>query len=119
MEKLVFLSLLCFVFTLFVVVIRGDIVTSALSEGRYLYALTLDGKLHALDQSSFCKKPPCILTPIWSVDINGPLLKGDSPKAFQQQTTSGPGGETILTPIEPVFLVEPVGNGTVYAYLTG
>jgi serine/threonine protein kinase len=118
MEKLILLFLFCLPFSMFALV-KGGIIPAAPSEGRFIYALTLDGKLHALDQSSYCAKPPCIITPLWSVDINGPLLKGNTPKVFQQQTASSPEGENILTPIEPVFLVEPVGNGTVYAYLPG
>lgn len=80
-------------------------------ENDFVFALTLDGQLHALNPNGRSD----LLQPLWSQQLHGPLIQGQSSQINLQNKEPS----NALMPIEPIFLIEPVGNGTVYAYLPG
>jgi serine/threonine protein kinase len=85
---------------------------------RYVFALTLDSRLHAIDPQSCAGKQLC--GPKWSTRLlNGPLLVSSANRDLLALDTAQGAKPSALLPMDPVFLVEPLGNGTVYAYLPG
>ena len=87
-------------------------------EKQLIVVLTLDGQLHALNPTAFDGR---LLQPLWSQQVHGALIQGaTTQRHLQPPPPPNPENDShALTPIEPIFLIEPVGNGTVFAYLPG